>query len=244
MLPLKDDNPRFLKPVINTAIIFVNLLVFFYELSLGKRMLRLFFLSYGIVPFEYTHFTDIDPPSAIPINLFTSMFLHGGWTHIAGNMLYLWIFGDNVEDRLGHFKYLIFYISAGLAAAFTQIIMSPNSKVPMIGASGAISGVLGAYFIWYPGASVYTLVPNPFLFGLFYSIVRIPALIVLGFWFILQIFEGALSIGARGGGVAWFAHVGGFLAGAIIYKIFCRKARKFYADEYSVCGAIIKFDKK
>ncbi len=225
MLPLRDDNPKFSRPVVNYTIIALNVLIFLYELSLGPYT-RSFFLRYGLIPFEYTHLVDIGIPSAIPWNLLTSMFLHGSFAHIAGNMLYLWIFGDNVEDRMGHGKYLLFYILAGLAAALTQILMNPSSKVPMIGASGAISGVLGAYAVLFPRARVYTLVPNPILFGLFYSIVALPAFLLLGFWFLFQLLFGFASLPAGGGGgVAWFAHIGGFVFGVIAVKFFARKPR-------------------
>lgn len=226
MLPLKDENPTRSFPFVNISLIVINVLVFLYELSLG-RGIKIFFLKYGVIPYEITHFVDIPPVKTfLPWNLFTSMFIHGGFTHIFGNMLYLWIFGDNVEDALGHFRYIIFYLLTGLIASFTHIIFNPNSMVPTVGASGAISGVLGAYFILYPGARVLTLVPDLFFFGLFYRIVRIPALIVLGFWFILQFFYGFLSLPSGGGGVAWLAHVGGFIAGLLLVRVFLR--RRYY----------------
>ena len=144
--------------------------------------------------------------------------------HLAGNMLYLWIFGDNVEDRMGHFRYLIFYLLSGIAAAVGQIIINPSSMVPMIGASGAISGVLGAYLYLFPRARVYTLVPNPFLFGIFYSIVALPAFLLLGFWFLYQVFLGIMSLPySSGGGIAFFAHIGGFIFGFILVRKFVRR---------------------
>ena len=227
MLPLKDDNPTYTFPIVNISLIVINVLVFLYELSLGRGV-ELIFLQYGIIPFEITHGIDIPPPSSIPINFITSMFLHGGFAHIFGNMLYLWIFGDNIEDAMGHFRYLIFYLITGLFATFTHIFFSPNSKIPTIGASGAISGILGAYLVLYPRAAVLTLVPDPFLFGLFYRIVRIPALFVLGFWFILQFFYGILSLPAKGGGVAWMAHIGGFIAGFILVRIFIKRRYTYF----------------
>ena len=225
MLPLKDDNPKYSRPIVNYILIGLNILVFLYEISLGTQ-LKAFFYRYGIVPFEYTHIRDIGIPSAIPINIFTSMFLHGGFLHLAGNMLYLWIFGDNVEDRMGHLRYLVFYLLSGIAAALAQIIINPSSTVPMIGASGAISGVLGAYVYLFPRARVYTLIPNPFLFGLFYSIVALPAFLLLGFWFIYQLFLGVMSLPfSSGGGVAFFAHIGGFIFGFFMVRKFAKKYR-------------------
>ncbi len=224
MLPIRDDLPSRGKPYVNYILIAVNIFVFLYELGLGKA-LNWFILRYGVIPYEYTHFVDIFPPSAIPINLITSMFIHGGFMHVFGNMLYLWIFGDNVEDAMGHLRYFIFYLICGIIASLTHIFMSVNSKVPSIGASGAISGVLGAYLVLYPRAGVITLIPDPFTFGLFYRLVRIPALVVLGFWFLIQFFNGILSLpisyGSRGG-VAWFAHIGGFIAGLVLVNRFAK----------------------
>lgn len=225
MLPLKDDNPRYSRPIVNYILIGLNIFIFLYETSLGPD-LRAFIYKYGIIPFEYTRFKDIGIPSAIPINIFTSMFLHGGFFHLAGNMLYLWIFGDNVEDRMGHLWYLIFYLLSGIAAAVAQIVINPSSTVPMIGASGAISGVLGAYVYLFPRARVYTLIPNPFLFGIFYSIIALPAFLLLGFWFVYQLFLGIASLPfSSGGGVAFFAHIGGFVFGFILVRKFVRRVR-------------------
>ncbi|HDM90769.1 MAG: rhomboid family intramembrane serine protease [Thermoplasmata archaeon] len=224
MLPLKDDLPSRGNPYVNYALIAINVLVFLYELSLGKY-LNAFILRYGVIPYEYTHFVDIYPPSAIPINLITSMFLHGGLMHIGGNMLYLWIFGDNVEDAMGHTRYLLFYLICGIAASFTHIIFSAGSKVPSIGASGAISGVLAAYLILYPKAGVLVLIPDPFTFGLFYRLAKIPALVVLSFWIVFQFSYGLLSLPASygsKGGVAWFAHIGGFVTGLLLVKSFAK----------------------
>ncbi len=150
------------------------------------------------------------------------MFLHGSILHVLGNMLYLWIFGDNVEDKLGHVKFFIFYILCGLAATLTHVATTPDSQIPMVGASGAIAGVLGAYMIRFPGARILTLI----FFGFFIRIVRIPALFVLGFWFILQLLYGLPSLGSVGGGVAWFAHVGGFIAGIFLFKLFAIFSRQ------------------
>ncbi len=220
MLPIKDENPSYRRPWVNYTLITINILVFFYELSLGRELNR-FIFRYGVIPVEIIHGRGW-------LTIFTSMFLHGGWMHIFGNMLYLWIFGDNVEDSIGHFKYLIFYLISGVAAALTQVLVNPTSHIPLIGASGAISGVLGAYFVLYPRARVLTLIPDPFTLGLFLRIVRIPAFFVLGFWFIIQFMYGLASLPYMGrtGGVAFFAHIGGFVFGMIAIKFF--NPRKHY----------------
>jgi membrane associated rhomboid family serine protease len=217
MIPLKDDIPSYKAPIVTVGLISLNCLVFFYLLSWGKEF-QYAVIKWGAIPFEITHGQELTPNLAfsIPLSLFSSMFMHGGFLHLAGNMLYLWIFGDNVEDKLGHVKFFIFYILCGLAAALTHIFTSPQSQVPMIGASGAIAGVLGAYMIRFPGAKILTFI----FFGFFIRVIRIPALFVLGFWFILQLLYGLPSLGSVGGGVAWFAHVGGFLAGIFLFKFF------------------------
>ena len=186
-------------------------------------------VKWGTIPFEITHGQELTPELSfsIPLSLFSSMFLHGGFLHLAGNMLYLWIFGDNVEDQLGHVKFFIFYIMCGLAASLLHIFTSPNSQVPMVGASGAIAGVLGAYMIRFPKARILTLI----FFGFFIRVIRVPALFVLGFWFILQLLYALPSIGSTSGGVAWFAHVGGFLAGIVLFKLFSGfSKRRYYYD--------------
>ena len=223
MIPLKDDIPSSKPPIVTVALISINCLVFFYLWSWGKEFQNALF-KWGAIPFEITHRQELTPDLAfsIPLSLFSSMFMHGGLFHLAGNMLYLWIFGDNVEGRLGHIKFFIFYILCGLAAALTHIFTSPQSQIPMVGASGAIAGVLGAYMISFPHARILTLI----FFGFFVRIVRIPALFVLGFWFILQLLYGLPSLGATGGGVAWFAHVGGFLAGIFLFKLFTIFSRR------------------
>ncbi len=220
MLPIKDENPSYKKPWVNYSIIAINIIVFFHELSLGRAVNR-FIFTYGAIPVEIVHGQRL-------YTIFTSMFLHGGWMHIFGNMLYLWIFGDNVEDSIGHFKYLVFYLLSGLFAALAQVFINPLSRIPLIGASGAISGVLGAYFILYPRARVLTLIPDPFTFGIFWRIIRLPAYLLLGFWFVIQFLYGLLSLPYSGhtGGVAFFAHIGGFVFGLVAIKFF--KPRKFY----------------
>jgi membrane associated rhomboid family serine protease len=245
MIPLKDDIPSYSPPVVTVALISINCLIFFYLSFLGEGF-QLALVKWGAIPFEVTHGVELTPELAIPfevthgveltpelsffapLSLFSSMFLHGGFLHLAGNMLYLWIFGDNVEDQLGHVKFFIFYILCGLAASLLHIITAPNSKVPMVGASGAIAGVLGAYMIRFPRARILTLI----FLGFFIRIVAVPALFVLGFWFILQLLYAFPSIGSTSGGVAWFAHVGGFLAGIVLFKLFSAfSKRRYYYDE-------------
>ena len=219
MIPLKDTIPARTYPVINISVIVINCLVFFYEMSLGED-LNGFIQSYGAVPrriFLIEREESLGLFSSFP-QLFTSMFLHGGWLHIGGNMLYLWIFGDNVEDRLGHLRYLVFYISCGVLACMTQILLYPSSPIPVVGASGAIAGVLGAYFLLYPLARVVTLVPILF----FFTVVEIPAFAFLFFWIAIQFASGTAALSSYsaqlGGGVAWWAHIGGFISGmALLY---------------------------
>ena len=208
MLPLSDHNPSRTVPVVNYLLVAVNVLVFFWELSLGPRIEHeLLLISFVPARFWAAPFY---PPNLLRI--LVSMFLHGGWLHLGGNMLYLWIFGDNVEDRLGHFKYVIFYLLCGLAATLSHAIANPDSTLPSIGASGAIAGVLGAYIVLFPKARVTTLIP----IFVFITIRELPAVLVLGLWFVLQFFVGVASIGASPdatGGVAVFAHIGGFVTG-------------------------------
>jgi membrane associated rhomboid family serine protease len=216
MIPLKDENPTRTTPVVTVALIAINVAVFGYELSLDSAGLERFVLGAGIVPYEITHMVDVGPAAAmpIPLTMVTGMFLHGGILHLAGNMLYFWIFGNNVEDSMGHLRFAGFYLFCGFAASFIYIISVPDSRLPMIGASGAIAGILGAYAILFPRARVWTLV----IFFFFVRMVSVPAFVLLGLWFLLQIG----SIG-RGGQVAWFAHVGGFAAGALLVRLFTER---------------------
>ena len=223
MLPLKDDIPSQTTPVVTVGLILLNALAFFYQFALdaggagpGARAAQDLVREFGLVPCRLTGMcADVGGLPAPWLTVFTSMFLHGGLFHIGGNMLYLWIFGNNVEDTLGHGRFLVFYLASGVAAAATQTLVGPASSVPMIGASGAVSGVLGAYLLLFPHANVLTLVT----FGLFIRVVRVSALLVLGFWIVIQFVNGILAVsttagGAEGGaGVAWFAHIGGFVAG-------------------------------
>ncbi len=211
MIPLRDDNPTRRTPVVTVALILANLAVFAYEISLPREALESFVVRMGVIPAEFTTGISLPPALPLPLTLFTSMFLHGGLMHLGGNMLYLWIFGNNIEEATGPFRFIVFYLASGLAAAFTQIAASPRSEIPMIGASGAIAGVLGAYMLLYPHARVLTLVPILF----FIRIVHLPALLVLGFWFVYQIALSGMT-DPHMGGVAFFAHIGGFVAGMIL----------------------------
>jgi len=221
MIPLKDDLPTRSAPAVTVALIAINVLVFLYQASLqidsgGEGAAQAFAMEFGLVPCRLTgscHIAD-DLPSPL-FTVFSSMFLHGSFFHIAGNMLYLWIFGNNVEDTLGHVRYLFFYLASGVAAAGMQTVVDQHSRVPMIGASGAISGVLGAYLLLFPQAKVLTLV----IFGFFWRLLSIPAVVVLGFWIVVQLVSGLGALGA-GGGVAWFAHIGGFVAGMALVWVF------------------------
>ena len=209
MLPLRDDNPSRTTPVVTRAIIALNVLAFVYELSLGSDLRSLFGVG-ALIPARLTE-ALAGGGAALPAlaTIGSSMFLHAGWLHLIGNMWYLWIFGDNVEDHFGHAGFALFYVAGGVASAALHVALNPASPVPTVGASGAIAAVLGAYALLYPRARVITLVPIFF----FIQIVALPALLVLGFWFVMQFFSGALSIGGGGGGVAWWAHVGGFVFG-------------------------------
>jgi membrane associated rhomboid family serine protease len=215
MIPLRDNIPSRRFPVVTLAIILLNGVVFLHELKLGRH-LGSFMMEFAIIPARYTNAEIAQQFSAHSriLPFFSSMFLHGGWLHLIGNMWALWIFGDNVEDRLGRMRYLGLYLSGGVAASCLHVLTNLNSELPTVGASGAIACVMGSYFRFYPFARVETLIP-PFLLGPTFAL---PALVFLGWWFLLQFFNGALSLGAREivGGVAWWAHVGGFLFGLIV----------------------------
>ncbi len=210
MIPLRDIIPSRTVPYITVTIIGLNALAWFFELSLPREVLPAFLQVYGMVPADF-HATT----------LISSMFLHGGWSHIIGNMWYLWIFGDNVEDRLGHGRFIVFYLLCGMAAALGQIIIDPYSRLPTIGASGAIAGVMGGYFVLYPQSRVLTLIPWIFL-----QVVEIPAIVLLGFWFLMQLFSaGAIAVtsSTNSGGVAFAAHVAGFMTGMIGVFVFRKR---------------------
>ena len=215
MIPLRDIIPSRTTPVVTISLIAVNVLVFIYELSLGRDV-DAFTLYWGLVPAAFSW-----------VAVFTSMFLHGGFMHVAGNMLYLWIFGDNVEDRMGHGRFLVFYLLCGVAAALAQTITVPESVVPMVGASGAIAGVMGAYFVLYPRSRIVTLIPIFF----FFQVVEVPAILFLGVWFVMQFLSGVGSIatatgGEPAGGVAFWAHVAGFAAGFVGVFVFRQPERQ------------------
>jgi membrane associated rhomboid family serine protease len=212
LLPLADHNPRRTTPVVNILLVVVNVMIFFWEVSLGPD-LEPALVNVAFVPARFW----LSSGALIPniITMFVSMFLHGGWLHLGGNMLYLWIFGDNVEDRLGHGKYLFFYLGCGILATLAHAVMNPGSRVPSIGASGAIAGVLGAYIVLFPKQRVTTLIP----IFIFITVREIPAIFLLGFWIVMQVLFGAVSMGGdlqSAGGVAYFAHIGGFLAGMVL----------------------------
>ncbi len=213
MIPIKDNIPSRKRPFITIAFIAINVAVFFYEMSLGRNI-NTFISQFGMIPQNIVAGQNLH-------TLFTSMFLHGGFWHILGNMLYLWIFGDNVEDAFGHFGFLVMYLVTGLAGSAAHILTAVGSKIPTIGASGAVSGVLGAYFILYPRAQVLALVPIFF----FIRFMALPAFIFLGFWFFLQLLYGAGSMGG-GAGVAFFAHIGGFVVGVILGLLVKNRVRR------------------
>ena len=235
MIPLRDDNPSYRFPLVTMLLIAINSIVFIFSILGGDAHYVKVIYTYGLIPAELLHGqvvtslpsellklgipnVDIRPVSPI-LTLFTSMFLHGGWLHLIGNMWFLWLFGDNVEDRMGHFRYLIFYLLTGLIAGLAQSVVSSGSLAPSIGASGAISGIIGAYIMLFPTSNIQTL----WFFFLFPQIINIPAMLYLGFWFLIQIWSGFATLGVGGAGVAFFAHVGGFLAGIVFYGLFARR---------------------
>lgn len=211
MIPLRDVIPSRTVPFLTISIIALNALAWFYELGLPREDLPVFLRQYGVVPAYFS-----------PATLISSMFLHGSWSHVLGNMWYLWIFGDNVEDRMGHFRFLIFYLLCGIVAALGQIFIDPTSTLPTIGASGAIAGVMGAYFVLYPQSRVLTLIP----LIIFWEIVELPAIFLLGFWFLMQLFSAgaiAATANSQAGGVAFMAHVAGFLTGVAGVFVFRKR---------------------
>jgi membrane associated rhomboid family serine protease len=219
VIPLRDANPTRRTPVVTLALIAACVAVFAVELSVqasgGEDALGAFFLAWGAIPSRISAALDgSGDAGAAAVGVFASLFLHGGWLHLLGNMLFLWIFGNNIEDRLGRVPFLAFYILGGVAASLTQVWIDPASEVPLVGASGAIAATLGAYIVLYPRARILTLI----FLGFFYQLIEVPALIVLGFWFLLQLVDGVASLGAASaqGGVAFFAHVGGFVAGGLV----------------------------
>jgi membrane associated rhomboid family serine protease len=236
MIPIRDDTPRYTTPYVNYFLIGLNVLVFLFEVSLAPPTRQAFIFQFGVIPVRVLGAfgiasVSVPHPSAIP--LLTSMFLHASWLHLIGNMWVLWIFGDNIEDYLGHFPYLIFYLVSGFAASALHILLNSSSTVPSVGASGAIAGIMGAYFLLFPSARVLTLVP----LIIFFTFIWLPAWIVLGYWFVLQFLSGAAtsiaySNSTGGGGIAFWAHVGGFVAGLVMVKLMPqrlnRRARYMY----------------
>ncbi len=223
MIPYRDDNPINIVPYSTILIISLNLLVFVMQLLSGEDS-RSIVYSYGAIPQNIISFQSTQPIPAY-LTIFTSMFMHGGVFHIAWNMLYFWIFGNNIEESLGHIRFILFYLFCGVVAALSHTLLSPSSNIPMIGASGAVSGMLGAYILLFPMAQVRTIV----LLGFYITVVKIPALIVIGFWAIIQVVSGLLSQGnAAQGGIAFFAHVGGFVAGLFTIKLWQpRRSKKW-----------------
>ena len=225
MIPIADTQPANLRfPLFNLALILACVLVFLQEAQLPEPALQLLIQTYGVVPGELTSGRDLPPLTPIPLwaTLITSMFLHGGWLHLAGNMLYLWVFGDNVEHALGHRRYLLFYLACGVIAGWAQVAVAPASTVPMVGASGAIAGVLGAYLVLYPGAQVTVLV-----LGVLPRVVPVPAALLIGLWAFLQLYTGLGALGVETqptGGVAYWAHIGGFVAGVLYGLLLGRRA--------------------
>lgn len=216
MIPLRDDIPSRRFPIITLILVVTNVAIYLYQLTLGQGE-SIFIWKYAAVPRAVTSLHQVHPASTIfpLLTLFTSQFLHGGFWHLAGNMLFLWTFGDNVEDKLGHLRFILFYIICGVLSVIIQIATFPGAEIPIIGASGAIAGVMGAYFLRFPNARVLTLV----IVFFFIRIVRVPAVVFLGFWFIFQVLVGAPGIGMAKGGVAYFAHIGGFISGMILFKV-------------------------
>jgi len=236
MIPLRDVVPRRTNPFVIWTLIALNSLVFFFELSLSGDSLQRFTALFGLIPIRYTQ-PELLIRSPLQVTNYwpfiTHMFIHGGWLHLIGNMWFLWIFGDNVEDRMGHLRFVVFYLACGLAAALSNIVINPGATMPMIGASGAISGVMGSYLLLFPAARVITLIPI-FFWPL---IVEIPAFFFVGLWFCMQVLSGTYSLLAPqiGGGIAWWAHIGGFVAGMVLMPLFKKRTgiyrRPHFPDE-------------
>ena len=232
MIPLRDDTPRLSFPAVTLVLVLINVAVFFYQVYLGtvsSRAQMTFVEDFGAIPLRAGYALAGKYPLVAGLApIVTSIFLHGGWLHLIGNMWFLWIFGDNIEDELGHFPYLLFYVGCGLLASLAHVVANPQSTIPAVGASGAIAGVMGAYMVRFPWARIVTLVPIFF----FFTTIEIPAVVMLFYWFAIQFFSGAASFGAESsGGVAWWAHIGGFVAGAAL--IWSRPRRRRYRRLHS-----------
>lgn len=217
MIPLKDDIESYSRPFVTYIILGINILIYLYEFSLGPYKEN-FIYNFGTIPYELFSNFGLKPC----LTIFSSMFIHANFMHLAGNMLFLWVFADNVEDLFGHIKFLFFYLFCGIAAVLLHSITTPGSKIPMVGASGAISGVMGAYLIFYPRARILSLVP----LGFFLRITLIPSIFFMGIWFLYQFLFGFATFGMKGGGVAYFAHIGGFIAGLLLALPFRKRRRK------------------
>lgn len=222
MIPLGDENPRRSIPFITWTLVAVNVLVFMRQLGVESRQGMEFLQGFMMVPMEITTGVDVGPPTRLDplwLTIFSSMFMHANLAHIGGNMLYLWVFGDNIEDRLGHLPYLVFYLLCGVAASLAHVFTNPSSSVPTLGASGAIAGVLGGYLLAFPHARVTTLIPM----GFFMDVRPLPAWLLLGFWFLIQIMSQGLGSMTGGQGVAYMAHIGGFVAGMLLVTLFPKR---------------------
>ncbi|MFN3322666.1 MAG: rhomboid family intramembrane serine protease [Bryobacteraceae bacterium] len=219
MIPLRDSQPSHATPFITMGLIFINVMIFLYQVSLDPYSLHHLIMEYGVVPDRLR-----------PVTLVTSMFLHGGWLHLIGNMWFLWIFGDNIEDILGHWKFVGFYVGCGVLASLGHVLVHPDSRIPAIGASGAIAGVMGAYILKFPHSRIVTLIPIFF----FITTVNIPAYVILLYWFVLQLFSGIGAVVAAqdAAGVAWFAHIGGFIAGMILIFLLPTKSRYSHRADF------------
>ena len=230
MIPIRDENPTRSTPFVTIGLIVVNVLVFVMQMLQPPEAQQQFVFAWGATPHDITTGWDLLPTIPVAwLTLFTSMFMHGGLMHLGGNMLYLWIFGNNVEDRLGHIQFLFFYIIGGLVAALSHVFFDPSSQIPMVGASGAISAVLGAYMLAYPKARVVVL----FWIVFFVRFIRVPAILMLGVWFVMQLSGFFNDMSSEGGGVAWLAHIGGFIAGVVLgFVAGLRPARTAYYSRY------------
>jgi membrane associated rhomboid family serine protease len=234
MFPIRDSVPSLSVPVVTRVLILINAVVFFIELALPQETVEQFFYLFGLVPARFTHpewAASVGFPADNYWPILTHQFLHSGWLHIISNMWVLWIFGDNVEDRMGPWRFALFYLVCGTLAGLTHLLTNSGSTVPSVGASGAIAGVLGAYLLLFPTARLVVMVPilfYPFFF-------QLPAVLYLGFWFLSQLFSGTLALGGPGqvGGIAWWAHIGGFVAGLVLCRLFVRRrTRRLQPDEY------------
>jgi len=229
MIPLHDDNPAASKPLVTALLLVACVLVFVWQLSLGARAGRYAMVSLGLIPSVLLGRTELPAELSVvapPLTMLTSMFMHGGWLHLIGNMLFLWVFADNVEDSMGHGRFIAFYLMCGIAAALAQALPNPESTIPMVGASGAVSGVLGAYLLLYPHARVLTVIP----LGIWFPVMRIPAGILLTLWFALQLLSNWLmQASGKGGGVAFRAHIGGFVAGMLLIPLMKRPRVRLWA---------------